>query len=52
MQTNVPGLFVAWTAAAGTQQRFRLFIENSHHHVAKIVKAITGSELTPATAVM
>lgn len=42
METNVPGLFVAGTAAAGTQKRFRLFIENSHEHVGKIVAKITG----------
>ena len=42
METNIPGLYVAGTAAAGTQQRFRLFIENCHAHVARIVEAITG----------
>ncbi|MFW6059489.1 MAG: NAD(P)-binding domain-containing protein, partial [Phycisphaeraceae bacterium] len=42
MQTNVPGLFVAGTAAAGTQVRFRLFIENCHPHVHRIARAITG----------
>ena len=44
MQTNVPGIFVAGTAAAGTQNRFRLFIENCHGHVGRIVKAITGRD--------
>ncbi|MEM9348376.1 MAG: NAD(P)-binding domain-containing protein [Planctomycetota bacterium] len=47
MQTGVPGLYVAGTAAAGTQQRFKLFIENCHIHAAKIAKAITGD--TPPT---
>ncbi|HIP73454.1 MAG TPA: pyridine nucleotide-disulfide oxidoreductase [Anaerolineae bacterium] len=42
METNVPGLFVAGTAAGGTQQRFTYFISTSHDHVAKITKAITG----------
>ncbi len=42
MMTDVPGLYVAGTAAAGTQKNFRLFIENCHQHVTKIVKAITG----------
>ncbi|MGB0768414.1 MAG: NAD(P)-binding domain-containing protein [Phycisphaeraceae bacterium] len=42
MQTDVPGLYVAGTAAAGTQQRFKLFIENCHVHAAKIAQAITG----------
>jgi thioredoxin reductase (NADPH) len=42
METNVPGLFIAGTTAAGNQGRYTLFIENTHHHVAKIVAAITG----------
>lgn len=42
MQTTVPGLFVAGTAAAGTQIKFRLFIENCHAHVEKIAEVITG----------
>lgn len=46
METNVPGLFVAGTAAGGTQERFTYFISTSHDHVAKIAKAITG--ITPA----
>ena len=48
METNVPGLFIAGTAAAGTQVRFRLFIENCHPHVTRIAKAITGREPEPA----
>jgi thioredoxin reductase (NADPH) len=43
METNVPGLYVAGTAAAGMrQERYKLFIENSHVHVGRIVKALTG----------
>ncbi len=42
MMTDVPNFFVAGTAAAGTQHKFRLFIENCHPHVRKIVRAITG----------
>ena len=42
MQTNVPGLYVAGTAAAGTQTSYELFIETCHHHVEKIVRAIGG----------
>ncbi len=42
MQTNVPGLYVAGTGAAGTQAKFRLFIENCHEHVDKIVRDLTG----------
>jgi thioredoxin reductase (NADPH) len=43
METNVPGLYVAGTAATGNERRYRLFIENSHEHVARIVEAITGT---------
>jgi thioredoxin reductase (NADPH) len=42
MQTNVERVYIAGTAAAGTQQRFKLFIENCHVHAAKIAQAITG----------
>jgi thioredoxin reductase (NADPH) len=42
METNVPGLYVAGTAAAGDQRRYTLFIENCHQHVVKIVTALTG----------
>ena len=43
MQTNVPGVYVAGTAVAGTQKTFKLFIENCHRHVRRIVAAITGA---------
>jgi thioredoxin reductase (NADPH) len=42
METNVPGLYLAGTAAAGNEQRYRLFIENCHIHVSHIVHALTG----------
>jgi thioredoxin reductase (NADPH) len=42
METNVPGLYVAGTAAAGSQKRYSLFIENCHHHVGKIAASISG----------
>ncbi len=45
MQTNVPGVYVAGTAAGGSQKRARLFIENSHVHVRRIVKHIAGVDL-------
>jgi thioredoxin reductase (NADPH) len=42
METNVPGLFVAGTATAGTQLGgVKEFIETSHVHVARIVAALT-----------
>lgn len=43
MESDVPGLFIAGTAAGGTQERYTLFISTTHDHVAKIVKAITGT---------
>jgi len=49
MQTNVPGLYVAGTAAAGTQRQFKLFIENCHPHVERITRAITGEDAPPGT---
>lgn len=45
METNVPGLYVAGTAAAGTQNTFQLFIENCHAHVEKIVRHVTGESV-------
>jgi thioredoxin reductase (NADPH) len=42
METNVPGVYLAGTVAAGIQQRYTLFIENCHEHAGRIVQAITG----------
>jgi len=42
MQTNVTGVYVAGTATAGTQTRFKLFIENCHVHVPRIIASMTG----------
>jgi thioredoxin reductase (NADPH) len=42
METNVPGLYVAGTATAGTQKRFRVFIENCHDHAQRIASHILG----------
>ncbi len=40
METNVPGIYVAGTATAGSQQRTKVFIETSHIHVDRIVAAL------------
>jgi thioredoxin reductase (NADPH) len=40
MESNVPGVFVLGTAAGGTQNKFKHFIETSHAHVPKILAAI------------
>ena len=42
MESNVPGLYLAGTVAAGVQQRYTLFIENCHEHAGKITQALTG----------
>jgi thioredoxin reductase (NADPH) len=42
METNVPGIYLAGTVAAGIQQRYTLFIENCHEHAGKITQALTG----------
>lgn len=43
METNIPGLFVAGTASAGTQgEGVKEFIETSHVHVERIVAALKG----------
>ena len=43
METIVRGVFVAGTAVAGTQDKYRVFIENCHVHVDRIVAALTGA---------
>ncbi len=47
METDVPGLYVAGTAAGGTQSRFTYFISTSHDHVARIVTDLTGQHPGP-----
>ena len=47
METTVPGLHVAGTAVAGTQSRFRVYIENSHIHAKRIAAAFSGEPVPP-----
>jgi len=47
METDVPGLYVAGTAVGGTQDKYRVFIENCHVHVARIVSALLGTAPPP-----
>lgn len=44
METTVPGIYVAGTVVAGTQAKFRVYIENSHIHARRIAAALSGSE--------
>lgn len=43
METNVPGAYVAGTAVGGTQDKYRVFIENCHIHVGRIIASLTGA---------
>lgn len=47
METDVPGVYVAGTASAGTQFGFKVYIENSHIHAERIVAALTGAPPPP-----
>jgi len=47
MQTSVPGLYAAGTATAGTQASFKVFIENCHVHVDRILAHLTGAPPPP-----
>ncbi len=49
METNIPGLYVAGTATAGTQQTYTVFIENCHVHVKRILAALSGAPSTDET---
>jgi thioredoxin reductase (NADPH) len=42
METSMPGVYVAGTVVGGTQDKYRLFIENCHVHVERIVAALKG----------
>ncbi|MCC9600199.1 NAD(P)-binding domain-containing protein [Stieleria sp. JC731] len=46
MQTNVPGIYVAGTAVAGSQtSKYKTFLENCHDHVDKIVSHLSGKSI-------
>lgn len=40
METNVRNVFVLGTATAGTQSKYKIFIENCHVHVVKVIHEI------------
>jgi thioredoxin reductase (NADPH) len=50
MATNVPGLYVIGTAVGGTQDKYTVFIENCHVHVARVMAALTGHVASRAEA--
>ena len=46
METNVPGVFIAGTAVAGTpRERVSVIVETCHVHVPRIVAAIQGQRV-------
>jgi thioredoxin reductase (NADPH) len=50
MQTNVPGVFVIGTAAAGTEiGGVKTFVENAHVHVQRVMRALNIIEQVHAT---
>ncbi|MFT5423840.1 MAG: thioredoxin reductase (NADPH) [Phycisphaerales bacterium] len=51
MQTSVPGVYIAGTAAGGSQRRTKVFIETSHVHADRIAAALVGerSDEAPPT---
>lgn len=49
METDIAGIYVAGTAVAGTQSRYKVFLENCHGHVDRIVAHLTGRPV-PAAA--
>jgi thioredoxin reductase (NADPH) len=40
METSVPGVYVCGTVTAGNQQSYKVFIENCHIHVKRIIAAL------------
>lgn len=42
METNVPGVYVVGTAIAGTQRGYKVFLENCHVHVERVVRHLMG----------
>jgi thioredoxin reductase (NADPH) len=49
METNVPGVFIAGTAVAGTPPRkVAVIVETCHVHIPRIVAAINGRRVALA----
>ncbi len=52
MRTSVAGIYVCGTVVGGTQEKYRVFIENCHIHVERIVAALSGRSAPPAPAAL
>ncbi len=44
METNVPGLYLAGTAAGGGVRSYRIFVGTSHVHVERIIRAACSAK--------
>lgn len=45
METNIPGIYIAGTAIAGSQRSdYKIFLENCHQHIEQILAHLTGTE--------
>jgi thioredoxin reductase (NADPH) len=51
METSLPGLYVIGTAVGGTQDKYTVFIENCHIHVARVLASLTHTAI-PETALL
>lgn len=47
METKTPGVYLLGTIIGGTQNHYRVFIENTHIHVARIMKDISSKLNVP-----
>ncbi len=50
LETNVAGVYVAGTALAGTQRRYKAYIETAHDHGPRLTAAMTGGPPPPPLA--
>ncbi len=42
METTIPGIYVIGTAIAGSQRRYKVFLENCHVHVPRVMAHLSG----------
>lgn len=49
MESNVPGIYIAGTATGGSQEKYRIFLENCHVHATRIVAAMLGKHADAKT---
>jgi thioredoxin reductase (NADPH) len=42
MESSTPNVYIIGTATAGTQRRYKIFLENCHIHVPRVLAHLTG----------